>query len=320
MTLPNTLPAHNGRTGSFLHVAPVTFSADVNASGNTGAQEFAGVRNVRAKLTATISAGIDPTLDVIVEGAATKGGTYYTIETFAQLTESGTESKSFFPDNWLRLGYTVASSPGDVEQTAGSPGSVTQTTGTGPGFTVSGTPIVEGLIEVTISTGGAPGTAEFDWTIDGAGGAAGVAIPTTPFQVVLTGTGLTLTFENDTFVENDVFEFEAQVLDSPGFTAAGTPTVDGDVVVTISAGGAPGTAEFDWTIDGAGGAVGVAIPTTPFQVLLTGTGVTLTFENDTFVEGDVFELALTKPVVSLALTGESVQNTKAGKRRMSKGE
>src|SRR5690606_365191 len=126
---------------------------------------------------------------------------------------------------------------------------VTQTTGTGPGFTVSGTPTVEGLIEVTISTGGAPGTAEFDWTIDAAGGATGVAIPTTPFEVELNGTGLTLTFENDTFVENDVFEFEAQVLDSPGFTVAGTPTITGTITVTITTGGAPGAAEFSWQID-----------------------------------------------------------------------
>ncbi len=75
----------------------------------------------------------------------------------------------------------------------------------------------------------------------------------------------------------------------PDITVAGTPLIDGDYVLTISTGGAPGTGQFGLTRDGSSIASGVTIPTTPFTYVVPGgSGLTLTFVNGTFVLANTY--------------------------------
>jgi phage tail sheath gpL-like len=80
--------------------------------------------------------------------------------------------------------------------------SIVTSVGGGPTVTVSGTPSVSAEYVVTISLGGANGTAEFGVTQNGTSLVTGVVVPTTPFTYVISGTGLTITFGNGTHILN----------------------------------------------------------------------------------------------------------------------
>lgn len=105
-------------------------------------------------------------------------------------------------------------------------------TGSGPanGVTITGTPTADIDGRITITTGGAPGTAEFSWYTDGGTTpvATGVSIPTTPFQVVLGSTGLTATFINDTYVMGDTYDWLSEAPEANGgsYFYGGTGTDD----------------------------------------------------------------------------------------------
>jgi phage tail sheath gpL-like len=75
----------------------------------------------------------------------------------------------------------------------------------------------------------------------------------------------------------------AQVGTGPAITVAGTDTVDGTYVVTISLGGANGTATFGVTRNAISLATGVTVPTTPFTYPIPGTSIIVTFGNGTHV-------------------------------------
>jgi phage tail sheath gpL-like len=75
--------------------------------------------------------------------------------------------------------------------------------GAGPAITVAGTDSVDGTYVVTITTGGANGTAVFGVTRNSISLAAGVTVPTTPFTYPIPGTSIVITFGNGTHVLNE---------------------------------------------------------------------------------------------------------------------
>jgi phage tail sheath gpL-like len=80
--------------------------------------------------------------------------------------------------------------------------------GAGPAITVSGTDSTSAEYVLTISTGGANGTAKFSLTADGESVATGETVPTTPFTYSIPGTdSAVLTFANDTYVLNETYTF-----------------------------------------------------------------------------------------------------------------
>lgn len=258
-----------------------------------------------ARLTLTCTALASATLDVTLEGCdgnpADENAVWYTLGAFTQMTEAGSERKCFPCARHLRVTSDAAEEFGDVthDTSNGVLTAITQDVGSGPGFTAAktGALVVGDEYVVEITTSGVNGTAEFRWSDDD--GATWieetVPVPTTPFEYVLTGKNITLTWADDTFVDNDVFSFDA--VDGGTFTVAGTPEGEntlGDsvVTVTISTAGDPGTAEFDWALDGVEQETGVSIPTTPFEVELTAIGATLTFEDEEFSDGDEFSFAV----------------------------
>lgn len=165
-----------------------------------------------ARVVATVALeGTDPGATLTIRGRQLQSDGWTTLATATSLVDGDVVRKAVMPMRFLGLLIAYAGEDG------GDVGDVSQTTGAGPGFTISGTPLVDGTLTVTISTGGANGTGKFDWEL-GELSAADVTIPTTPFTAVLAGTGLTLTFEDDTFVEGDEFEavITASVEDTTG--------------------------------------------------------------------------------------------------------
>jgi phage tail sheath gpL-like len=69
----------------------------------------------------------------------------------------------------------------------------------------------------------------------------------------------------------------------PSVTVAGSDTVDATYVITISLGGANGTATFGVTRNAVSLASGVTVPTTPFTYTIPGTSIVVTFGNGTHV-------------------------------------
>jgi phage tail sheath gpL-like len=95
--------------------------------------------------------------------------------------------------------------------------------GAGPDITVSGDAEAQVEYVVTISTGGAPGTGAFGITGNGASIAAGVTIPTTPFTYAIPGgNGITITFENDTYVLSNTYTWTSYPIRSNATGAANT--------------------------------------------------------------------------------------------------
>lgn len=74
--------------------------------------------------------------------------------------------------------------------------------GTGPTITVAGTDTIDGTYVVTISLGGANGTATFGVTRNAISLASGVTVPTTPFLYTIPGTSIVITFGSGTHVLN----------------------------------------------------------------------------------------------------------------------
>lgn len=97
--------------------------------------------------------------------------------------------------------------------------------GTGPAVTVSGTTATDVAFVITITTGGANGTAQFSITGNAVSIAAGVTVPTTPFTYPVpgTGTGVTVTFGNGTHVLNDTHSWNS----TAGLANGGRPFYGG---------------------------------------------------------------------------------------------
>ena len=84
--------------------------------------------------------------------------------------------------------------------------------------------------------------------------------------------------------------------------ASGTPTANGNLNITITTGGASGTARFAWTfglLGGTGVATGASVP-------LSGTGLTLDFGSGTATIGDTYTIAC---VINVGTVGHSSPST-----------
>lgn len=103
--------------------------------------------------------------------------------------------------------------------------------GAGPTITVAGTDETTTEFEITITTGGANGTAKFSITGNGTSIATGVTVPTTPFTYAVPGTTNTVvTFTNDTYVLNETYTWTTAGNNENGgvffFLGSGTDDVD----------------------------------------------------------------------------------------------
>jgi hypothetical protein len=81
--------------------------------------------------------------------------------------------------------------------------------GAGPNITISGTATDDGYARLTVTTGGARGTARFNWDY---GGLTATLVGTnvlTATTVGMTGTGLTINFPTGTYVAGTTYEFRA---------------------------------------------------------------------------------------------------------------
>lgn len=84
--------------------------------------------------------------------------------------------------------------------------------GAGPAITVAGTATLNGTYELTITLGGANGTATFAIERNGVEIAAGVTVPTTPFTYPIPGdTSSIITFGNGTHVLSEVHSWQTTV-------------------------------------------------------------------------------------------------------------
>jgi phage tail sheath gpL-like len=109
---------------------------------------------------------------------------------------------------------------------------VTRSGGTsGPAITVSGSDETTTQFVITITTGGANGTAEFSITGNGESIATGVTVPTTPFTYAVPGTTDTVvTFGNGTHVLNEAHTWSTAGNNENGgvffFLGAGTDDIE----------------------------------------------------------------------------------------------
>lgn len=210
------------------------------------------------------------------------------------------------------LTLTFSSGPGNF--VAGDTYSATSVvhgpTGTGT-VVPSGTPVATSAssrgsyrVIVQIVLGGAVATATFKYSLDG-GVTYNTGTITTAATVVLTGTGITLTFSG-TFTAADFYEFIAVAGSAAGtgaVTVSGSPLDAYQVQVKVTTTGtnlAAATGAFQYSLDdGRTFSPVIAIPTGGTYVVPT-TGLTLTFANgvgtgDSFVTGDVFQFATIGP-------------------------
>lgn len=180
---------------------------------------------------------------------------------------------------------------------AGTVGSVTHT-GTGAG-TVVPSKAPDRVIIAKITTGGAIATMAFAISVDG--GAYGTPVTTTgsaPYVYRVPGTLTTLSFAAGTYVLNDLYTVGvsgAVVLTGTGpttVTQASSPNDNYAVIVSISTGGALGTAVFQYSLDnGNSYSPDIAVPSGGVYTI-AGTGIVLTFAS-TFVADDTYAFAAT---------------------------
>lgn len=181
---------------------------------------------------------------------------------------------------------------------AGALGSVTHT-GTGTG-TVTPSAAPAQSLQIKITTGGTIGTFQFAVSIGG--GAYGTPVVTTgsPFPYLIPGTLTSITFAAGTYVLNDVYTINidgTKTLTGTGpaatnLTQTSSPLDNYSVVVTITAGGALGTATFTVSLDG-GNNTGAQIATSGGGLYtIPNTGVVLTFAG-TFVTADTYSFTTT---------------------------
>jgi Protein of unknown function (DUF2586) len=176
---------------------------------------------------------------------------------------------------------------------AGSVGSVTHT-GTGAGTV---TPTVGPAFQILakITTAGVLGTMKVAFSVNGGGYSNPVTSTVSTFSYLVPGTMTTLTFAAQTYTANDVWT----ITTAGGITVVGSGTagwvtqasspVDTyDVLLTIQAGGALGTATFTYSLDGGNSSSAtVQVPSGGVYVI-AWTGIILTFAS-TFVAGDTYE-------------------------------
>lgn len=184
--------------------------------------------------------------------------------------------------------------------TPGTVGSVTHDPALGSGtVTPSRAPAVS--IAVKITTGGTLGTAAFAISLAGGSYSAPVVtVAGSSFAYLVPGTNTTITLTAATYVLNDVYTVATTgVITVVGTGPAGNVTQVSspldvyDVRVTITTGGALGTAVFTYSLDGGNNvSAQILVPSGSGIYAIPGTGVVLTFAS-TFVAADGYKFTTT---------------------------
>lgn len=152
-----------------------------------------------------------PTLAVQPSGRCTvchsinKGGTHLITNTADGATVGPINQARRYVLNTTTPSPTVANSYPGLDGPIPDPGdtSTVVRTGAGPNVTISGTPAIDGMGMITVTTGGTRGTARFSWNYDAQWG-TGVL---TAASVALVSTGMTANFANGTYVVGTIYEW-----------------------------------------------------------------------------------------------------------------
>ena len=264
---------------------------------STNAAELGDRGTVRTNVNVSAVTGTSPTLDVIMQTSEDGATNWVDLGSISEMTAAGSQRK-IFPacDRFVRAQYTVGGVAPVSSVTEGGTYdqfSPVAWTGTGPnGSNVAlsaSSDLGPHSLVMTISTGGALGTAALTFTIDGATFGSPVSIPSNGVTV-LAGTGLTATFQPGTYVLGDIYSTSS--FPTPAVTLAGTPTPGGPLagthtaVLRITTGGVQGTAAFTLTIDAGTPSSPTTIPSGA-AVDLGSTGLTAAFNAAQFDDGTV---------------------------------
>jgi hypothetical protein len=171
-------------------------------------------------------------------------------------------------------------------------------TGTGAGtVTVSFAP--RQTVQLKITTGGVGGV--FQFAISLGGGVYGTPVPSTAgtFTYVVPGTLTTLTITDHTYTLNDVWTVStlgAVTVVGAGtagwITQASSPLDAYNVQVSVDLAGAPGTGQFEVSMDGGNNKSGAILIPSGGAFQPPNTGVVLTFAS-AFVVGDLYTFTTT---------------------------
>lgn len=209
-------------------------------------------------------------------------------------TACGESDTGVTTDTTVALGTTGLTAH-FAAQTPAALGVVQRTGSVGPAIAFSGTPDADYDFRIEITTSGVEGVGVYRWSLDG--GASWeeetLTIPVDPWTDALGTTGVTATFASALGSKTAVSKSGA----GPNITVAGDPDAAYDVRILISANGGRGVGEFYYSLDGGDTfeATDVGIPATPGEYVLGTTGLTLTFADDSFVDGDVYSFTTTAP-------------------------
>jgi hypothetical protein len=214
-------------------------------------------------------------------------------------------------DRFLGCSYELTGDRvGAVTDAAARVGAVVAAGTTPPAApTVTGTPsgAFNGnkTVVIAISTGGARGTAEYTYAVDGGSASVAASIPN---DGIVTVNGLTITFPAGTYGTDNTYTFRtyAAAVTAPTITGAGTGTFLGNKSITfaIDTEGARGTATFKYKVGA--GAYSAAVPI-PADGIVTLNGLTLTFAEGTYGGTTTYTFDLYEaPEVDITVEGEAV--------------
>lgn len=158
-------------------------------------------------------------------------------------------------------------------------------------------------IAIKVTTGGALATALFAFSINGGAYGAPVLSSAGPWVYQIPGTLTTVTIQAGTYVLNDVYTIStlgAVTLSGSGpaatnVTFAASPMDVYAVVVSMTVGGAVGSAVFTYSVDG--GNITSASIATAAKYAIPGTGIVLNFSG-TFTANDVYGCTTTASAYS----------------------
>lgn len=179
----------------------------------------------------------------------------------------------------------------------GTAGSTTHT-GTGTA-TVTGSAGPLFTILAKISTSGILGTMQAEFSVNGGAYSSPVVSTASSWAYPVPGTLTTLTFAAQTYTSGDVWTFNTDGTSSVSgvgtlgwVTAQSSPADTYNVLVTVTTGGAPGTAVFTYSMDGGNSTSPQILVPGGGVYAIAGTGVILTFSG-TFVVNDTYAFTTT---------------------------
>lgn len=290
----------------------------VPAAAQVGDDEGGAVKvgdrgTARLTLAVTAVTGVDPELDVDLETSEDGENDWRVAGSFTQATEPGSERLSFGGlDRYVRAAWDIAGEEYSE---------VTHTHAERASITPSGTPDADYDVVVEIVTTGGLGAGTYRVSLDGGenfGAPATIPADTTDD---IGETGITLTFEDETYFAGDTYEFTAEdatpgpagfgevtltEATAPTITPSETPAAEYEVEITITTTGGLDEGEFTYSLNG-GEALGpVTIPDSG-EYEIPGTGILLTFEDaGDFIEGDTYELTASPLAFTFSLQGEAL--------------